>query len=91
VKVRRQFEIACLAVACVFSGLLALACLRLVWISWQFHEISQATDATPLWIPQAPFAFGAVMLFVAFVEDLIDELRGVRRAPTATDGPSHVE
>jgi TRAP-type C4-dicarboxylate transport system permease small subunit len=91
VRARRGFEIACLVLACLFSGLLALACLRLVWLSWQFHEISQSMDAMPLWIPQAPFAFGAVMLFVAFAEDLIDELRGVRRAPAASDGPAHVE
>lgn len=89
---RHGLEITCHVVACVFSGLLALACLRLVWLSWQFHELSQSQDASPLWIPQLPFAFGATMLFVAFLEDLIDELRGVRKAPAASpDGPAHVE
>jgi TRAP-type C4-dicarboxylate transport system permease small subunit len=91
-RAKRGLEIACHVIACVFSGLLALACIRLVWLSWQFEELSQSQDATPLWIPQAPFAFGAVMLFVAFVEELVDELRGVRQAPSASpDGPARVE
>jgi TRAP-type C4-dicarboxylate transport system permease small subunit len=87
----RLLELACLALGVALTGLLAWACVRLAWLSWVFNDVSQSTDRAPLWIPQAFFAFGAVMLFVAFAEDLVDELLGRRVAPKKTDEPAHVE
>ena len=44
----------------------------------------------PIWIPQSGLALGAVLLFVAFVDELVRVLRGARPAyererPTTVD------
>lgn len=87
----KLLELACLALGVALTGLVAWACVRLAWLSWVFNEPSQATDRTPLWIPQSFFAFGAVVLFIAFVEDFVDELLGRRVEPAKTDEPAHIE
>ncbi len=48
----------------------------LVYESWSFHELSQGYIAIPLWMPQLPMALGAILLFVALVDDLIGALQG---------------
>lgn len=87
----RGLELFCLALGVAPSGLLAWACVKLAWLSWEFNDISQMTDRTPLWIPQIFFAFGAVVLFIAFVEDFVDEVLGRRVAAKPSDEPAHVE
>lgn len=59
-----------------FSGALAWFSVRLVWQSRAFNDISQGSDATPLWIPQLAMAAGAIVLLVAMVDDLVLVLRG---------------
>jgi TRAP-type C4-dicarboxylate transport system permease small subunit len=62
----------------------ALACVaafysgKLAWQSWQFHDISTGNDATPLWIPQLSMALGTFILAIAFIDELVMELRGKR-------------
>ena len=48
---------------------------RLAWLSWQYHDISQGNDATPLWIPQIGMALGCVVLLVAMVDDSVRLIR----------------
>lgn len=74
----RVLEIWCHAVAAFISAALAWFSIRLVWQSYTFHDISQNSDATPLWIPQLSMAIGAAVLCIAFVDDLIRVLQGVR-------------
>jgi TRAP-type C4-dicarboxylate transport system permease small subunit len=76
---RRALEIWALGVAVLLSGLAAFYSCRLVWQSHQFNDISTGNDATPLWIPQLSFALGAVILFIAFVDEWVLELRGQRQ------------
>jgi TRAP-type C4-dicarboxylate transport system permease small subunit len=63
----------------------ALACVaafysgKLAWQSWKFHDISTGNDATPLWIPQLSMAIGTIVLAVAFIDELVLELRGKRQ------------
>ena len=71
-----------LATASGLAGLLAFYSARLVWQSHAFHDISTGNDATPLWIPQLGMALGTLLLFVAFVDDLLIELRGRSRHAT---------
>ena len=52
-----------------------------MWQSRQFNDISTGNDATPLWIPQLAFAVGTFILLVAFVDELVLELRGQRVQP----------
>lgn len=77
-KARRGLEIWALFAATGLAALSAFYSARLVWQSRQFNDISTGNDATPLWIPQLAFAVGAFILLVAFVDELVLELRGRR-------------
>jgi TRAP-type C4-dicarboxylate transport system permease small subunit len=78
---RRALEVWALAAATALAGLFAFYSVRLAWQSRLFNDISTANDATPLWIPQLTMAVGALVLLVAFADDLVLELRGQRVAP----------
>lgn len=52
----------------LLSGLLAAYAVRLVWVSQTTHDISQGSDATPLWLPQLAMALGCLGLFVALLD-----------------------
>ena len=81
---RRALERWSLGAAVLLAWLFAFYSVRLAWQSWKFHDISTASDATPLWIPQIAMAVGTVIFAIAFVDELLLELRG-RRA-SADDG-----
>lgn len=75
---RRGLEILALLIAVALSGFLAFYSARLVWQSWDFHDISTGIDATPLWIPQIPMAVGTLIFFIAFLDEFCLELLGKR-------------
>jgi len=77
-RVKRLLEIWSLFAAGVLAGALAFYSVRLTYQSWDFHDISTGNDATPLWIPQVAMAIGAIVLFIALLDDLVLELRGKR-------------
>jgi TRAP-type C4-dicarboxylate transport system permease small subunit len=81
-RVRTVLERASLAIATLLAALFALYSARLAWQSWDFNDVSTANDATPLWIPQIAMALGTLLLAVAFADELVLELRGIRRAAT---------
>jgi len=89
-RARRAVELFALAVAVLLSGLSAFYSARLAWQSRQFNDVSTANDATPLWIPQLAMAIGSAVLVVAFVDELVLELRG-RRAVAVSDEALHNE
>lgn len=76
--VRRALEITSLAIGTVAVGYLAWWANRFTYESWQFNEVAQGLLPIPIWIPQASFAFGAVLLFIAVLDELIIVLRGGR-------------
>jgi TRAP-type C4-dicarboxylate transport system permease small subunit len=82
--VRRTLEVWSLAAGTLLAGLAAFYSVRLAWQSHVFHDISTGNDATPLWIPQLSMALGSVLLAIAFVDELVLELRG-RRSHTTPD------
>jgi TRAP-type C4-dicarboxylate transport system permease small subunit len=55
-----------------------------------FNDISTGNDATPLWIPQIAMAVGTVLLAIAFVDELVLELRASACTTPATR-PLHNE
>jgi hypothetical protein len=58
-----------------------------VWVSYATHDISQASDATPLWLPQIAMALGCAGLALAFADALVSRWRGAPFfAEAATDG-----
>ncbi len=89
-RTRRALERWSLVVALLLAGLLAFYSVRLAWQSYLFNDISTASDATPLWLPQLSMAAGSLILLVAFVDELALELSG-RRTGAPTADIQHVE
>ncbi len=58
----------------LLAGLLAWFSVRLVWQSFQFNDISQGNDATPLWIPQLAMALGSIIFVIAMADSLVGVL-----------------
>jgi TRAP-type C4-dicarboxylate transport system permease small subunit len=74
------------------TGFLAFYATRLVWLSWQTHDISQGSDATPLWLPQIGMALGCVGLAVAMLDAIGSRLAGSHFEQRAAGGePALVE
>ena len=76
---RRQrllLESGCLTFGIVATGYFAYHVIDMAWDAYRFGERSQGILSVPLWIPQAVMALGAVVLFVAFADDLVVILRG---------------
>lgn len=81
-RARRALEIWAVGAATLLAALGAFYSVRLSWQSHQFNDISTSNDATPLWIPQIAMAAGNVILFIAFVDEFVLELRGRRSQAT---------
>jgi len=66
--------------------LLAWFAVRLAWQSFQFKDISQGTDATPLWIPESGMAAGCVVFAIAIADELVAVVRGDKLRHRAAAG-----
>jgi TRAP-type C4-dicarboxylate transport system permease small subunit len=84
-KRRRALELWALFAASVLALLLAGYSCKLAWQSYTFHDISTGNDATPLWLPQLTMAVGAAVLAIAFLDELVLELRGERVLPQSAE------
>lgn len=80
---RKGMELWALALAAMLALLFAFYSCRLVWQSHSFHDISTSNDATPLWMPQLAMAIGTLVFAIAFLDELVLELRGQRARPAA--------
>ncbi|MEO5844012.1 MAG: TRAP transporter small permease [Caldimonas sp.] len=78
-RARRGLEIWALIAASLLATLFAAYSCKLAWQSHAFHDISTGNDATPLWLPQLAMAIGSVVFAIAFVDELVLEIRGRRR------------
>lgn len=84
-KGKRAMAIIAHAIALFFSGVFAYYTTRLVWVSREMNDISQANDATPLWIPQIGMAIGAAILFIAILDEFILVISGKEIAEQSTE------
>jgi TRAP-type C4-dicarboxylate transport system permease small subunit len=75
-NVRHYVEIAALLIGVGIIGFFAWHASVMTWQSWKFSDISQGVIAVPLWIPQLGYSGGLVILFIAFVDELVHVLRG---------------
>jgi TRAP-type C4-dicarboxylate transport system permease small subunit len=75
---RRRLELACLSIAAIAVGYLAYWANRFTYDSYVFHDMAQGLLPIPIWIPQSSFAVGAILLFVAVVDELVVVARGGR-------------
>jgi TRAP-type C4-dicarboxylate transport system permease small subunit len=86
---RHRLELFALTVATLLAGVFAAYSVRLAYQSFDFNDISTGNDATPLWIPQIAMAFGALVLAIAFVDELVLEWRGLRRTSAPAEMLHH--
>lgn len=84
-RVRRPSEIATLALALLIVGYIAYAAVRFVYESWQFAEVAQGLIQIPIWIPQMSFVVGALVFFVAVLDELVVLLGGGKPAYQAAE------
>lgn len=89
-KARRALEIWALGAATLLALLFAYYSIKLSINSFEFNDISTGNDATPLWIPQITMGVGAVILAIAFIDELVLEVLG-RREVAATEEALHHE
>ena len=82
---KKGLEIWAYGFAALLSCVIAFYSCRLVWQSRSFHDISTASDATPLWIPQLGMALGTVILAIAFIDELLLEISGKRVSHTSSE------
>lgn len=88
-RLKAVLEAWCLAAGITLAGGLAFYAWRLVWVSWQTHDVSPSSDATPLWMPQIAMALGCTGLALALVQAAWQRRQGVAfAAPVAA---AHVE
>ena len=86
---RHRLELFALAVATLLASVFAAYSVRLAYQSFDFNDISTGNDATPLWIPQIAMAYGALVLAIAFVDELVLEWRGARRTSAPAEMLHH--
>ena len=87
---RKGLELWSLFAASALALLSAFYSSKLAWQSHAFHDISTSNDATPLWLPQLTMALGTAVLAVAFIDELVLELKG-QRVVLTPDEASHNE
>jgi TRAP-type C4-dicarboxylate transport system permease small subunit len=75
---QRRFELFALLVGSAATGYLAWWAVRFTYESWEFNEVAQGLLPMAMWIPQSSFAVGAVLLFLALLDELWVVLRGGR-------------
>ena len=74
----RGLDLWCHVAGAFFCAVLAFFSVRLAYQSWQFHDVSQGNDATPMWIPQIAMALGSIVLLIAMLDDLVRLVRHKR-------------
>jgi TRAP-type C4-dicarboxylate transport system permease small subunit len=75
---RRAFETVSLGVAALAIGYLAWWAGRFTYESWQFNDMAGGLLVVPIWIPQVTFVVGAVLFFVAVLDEFFLVLRGAK-------------
>ncbi len=75
-RARQALELWSHAAGLLCAILLAWFSVRLALQSFRFNDISQGTDATPLWIPQSGMALGCTVFAIALADELVATLRG---------------
>ena len=73
---RRAVEIVCLTMATAISGFFAVYAVDMVHDGIVFPDYTIGLISIPKWIPQIGMAIGIILMFIAFLDDLIAVLRG---------------
>lgn len=68
---RRRAEHGALGLAVLVTGYILWAAASFVHESWQFEEVAQGLIRIPIWIPQMSFVVGALVFFVAVLDEFV--------------------
>lgn len=90
-RLKRLLEYWCYGAGLLISGALAWFSWRLVWQSRAFGEVSQSSDAMPLWLPQIGMAVGCTVLVVAVLDLMVACVSGTPLPVAADESPARVE
>ena len=89
-RTRIRAELGTLILGTALVAAFAYYSIDLVWDSYRFNERAQGVLPVPMWIPQLGMAFGAIVLLVAFLDELALAVTG-RRPTYAKDPPKTAE
>jgi TRAP-type C4-dicarboxylate transport system permease small subunit len=84
-RLQRPLALLALGITVLFAGYMAYAVVRFVYESWQFHEVAQGLIQIPIWIPQMSFVLGALVLFIAVLDEFVVLARGGKPAYQAAE------
>lgn len=70
-KTRRAFEFMALLLATAFLGYMSYAIISYVHLSYVVKDMANGLVVIPKWIPQTSVAIGCVLLFIAFLDELV--------------------
>jgi TRAP-type C4-dicarboxylate transport system permease small subunit len=84
-KTRFPAEVIALGAALVFTAYLLYAVTGFVYESWKFNEVAQGLIKIPIWMPQMSLALGALILFIAVLDEFVALLRGKTPAYRAAE------
>lgn len=68
---RRRAECIALGLAVLVGGYILWAAANFVYESWQFEEVAQGLIRIPIWIPQMSFVVGALVFFIALLDEFV--------------------
>ncbi|EEB85277.1 TRAP transporter small permease [Roseobacter sp. GAI101] len=69
---KRLLDIWCFGLAAAIAWYFTYYAYWFVYWSWKFNEVSQAQDATALWIPQSVMVIGGAILAIALTDNLLN-------------------
>src|SRR5687768_4066069 len=75
-RTKHVVEIAALIIGCGFVGFFAWSAVKMNYQSYLFGDMSQGVIAIRMWLPQLGYSSGLVILFIAFVDELVHVLSG---------------
>jgi TRAP-type C4-dicarboxylate transport system permease small subunit len=73
---KRWFDLISLGLATLFVGYLAYWAARYAYESWLYKDMANGLWAVPMWIPQISFVLGALLFFIAVLDEFILVIRG---------------
>jgi len=73
---RQIMELIALTIGSALVGFMAWAAVTMTYDSWLLNDLSSGVVSVPLWIPQLSFSVGAVVLLIAFIDELVNVVSG---------------
>ena len=73
----------------MFVGYVAWSVSRYVYDSYQFGDMATGLIQIPLWIPQTSVVGGAILLFIAFLDEFLIVLAGAKPSYVAAVEARH--